>query len=106
MCWRSCADGRRPTLQLPDRGELEHEAAAHPGAGQHVAAAGACEPPRERQAESCASPPLCPAADARLEDALAERRIEAGPVVAHGETHAAVGGRQLERDSLARVPTR
>src|SRR3954452_18209594 len=105
MCWRSCLDRRRATLQLPDRGELEHEAAARPGAGQHVAAAGACEPPRQRQAEACPSPPaLRPAADPRLEDAFAERRIEAGPVIAHGETHATIGGRQLERDSLARVP--
>src|SRR3954447_6793508 len=77
------------TLRLPDRRahrrQLEHEAAAGPGAGDDVPAAGARQPARERQAEPGAAAAVAPA---RLERVLAQAGGEAGAVVAHGEPHA------------------
>ena len=70
-------------------------------------------PPHERASRrasgspSPAPPPaLAGAARAGVERALAERRVEPGPVVAHGHADAPPRRRQLERDALAGVPAR
>src|SRR4051794_35575031 len=79
--------GGEATLRLSDRRQLEHEAAARAGERHHLAAAGARQAAREREAEAGAAGRRG-AADPGLERAVAELRVQPRPVVAHREADA------------------
>ena len=80
------------------RGEVQDEAAAGPVAERHVAAAGAREPPRQRQAQSRAAVVLPVAAHPGIERPLAQRDRHARAVVADRHPHPAARRAEHELD--------
>src|SRR4051794_2203376 len=96
---------RVPERLGAERGQLEHEAAARPGARDDVAPARARQTARQREPEPGARRVVV-AARPGVERPLAERRVEPRTVVADRQPDTSPARRQLEGDVVLGVAAR
>src|SRR5205085_8477948 len=89
-----------------DAWQPQQEASSRTLPRDDIASARAREPARECQAQAGAASQARLALDAGLEGALAEHRVEPGPVVAHAELQEAIGRREFEPDAAVAVSLR